>query len=409
MDWVRLTYDAYRKKKTSDGRWQIAWINEFCQIEMNMKPLEKKKARARFETTKLDAAQKNIHIYIGIASVCNFLFLICDLAFIHGQTERLICGILRYCFSVLLILLVKKLQRIGLFSAFSGVVTTLEAVGFVLFFSIMLLYETPNFMIQAMGILLTILVVFLVPNRSENMFFVSVVASSVFFAYYGWNMQNIEAREYIAAVIFSTLTILICTVKAICADRYAQADFLARSRLELTSTRDFLTNAATRERLEEEAKRWMNFCRRQSLPLCLVFVDVDDLKRINDQYGHTIGDIALKEVAKLLQNQLRNSDTIARWGGDEFVLLLPNVSLQNAVLLLDRVKSAVSFLKIEGGIPVSCSFGVVQMGAESTYSQLLAEADAMMYRAKQNGKGRISFPNKITEENLQRLDHVAEL
>lgn len=384
-------------------------IKESAENEMKLKLQETKKARAMFETTKLDAAQKNIHVYAGIASVCNFLFLICDLFFIHGQVERLICGVLRYCFSIILILLVRKLQRIGTFSAFSGVVTALEAAGFALFFSIMLLYETPNFMIQAMGIVLTILVIFLVPNRSGNMLALSLLAAAVFFTYYGWNFARVEAREYIAASIMTSLTILICTVKATCADRYAQADFLARARLEQSSTRDFLTNAATRERLEEEAKRWMNFCRRQSLPLCLVFVDVDDLKRINDQYGHTIGDIALKEVAKLLQNQLRNSDTIARWGGDEFVLLLPNVSLQNAVLLLDRVKSAVTHLKIEGGIPVSCSFGVVQMGAESTYSQLLAEADAMMYRAKQNGKGRISYPNKITEENTISLQNVAEL
>jgi len=137
----------------------------------------------------------------------------------------------------------------------------------------------------------------------------------------------------------------------------------------------------------------MSFCRRQGLPLCLVFVDLDDLKRINDRYGHVMGDIALKEVAALMKKQLRNSDTIARWGGDEFVLLLPNVTLQNAVLLLDRVKAAVNQLTIEGSVPVSCSFGVVQMGPESTYAEMLSQADALMYRAKKNGKGRISVPD----------------
>ncbi|MBA4348051.1 MAG: hypothetical protein C0413_04285 [Clostridiales bacterium] len=133
------------------------------------------------------------------------------------------------------------------------------------------------------------------------------------------------------------------------------------------------------------------FLPKQKLPLCLVFVDVDDLKRINDRYGHVIGDIALKEIATLMKKQLRNSDTIARWGGDEFVLLLPNVTLRNALLLLDRVKTAVNQLVIEGIVTVSCSFGVVQMGPESTYSEMLSQADALMYQAKRNGKGRISF------------------
>lgn len=354
--------------------------------------IEKKKARAKFEATKLDAAQKNIHIFAGIASIGNFLFLICDLIFILGRTERLISGIFRYCFSIVLILMVKKLQRMRTFATFSAAVTILEAIGIVLFFAVLLLYESPDFMIQSMGVLLMILVIFLVPNRSENMLTLAMLASAIFFFYYNLHLSEIETREFIASAVYTALTIVLCAVKTIGADRYAQAEFTARSRLEQTSTRDFLTNAATRERLEEEARRWMNFCRRQSLPLCLVFVDVDDLKRINDQYGHTMGDIALKEVAKLLQNQLRNSDTIARWGGDEFVLLLPNVTLQNAVLLLDRVKAAVGRLKLSDGIPVSCSFGVVQMGSESTYAQLLAEADTMMYRAKQNGKGRISYP-----------------
>lgn len=357
---------------------------------------EKKKARAMFEATKLDAAQKNIHIFAGIASIGNFLFLICDLIFIHGQTQRLVSGVLRYCFSILVILLVKKLQRMRTFASFSALVSALEASGIVLFFSVLLMYESPNFMIQSMGVLLTILVVFLVPNRIENMLTLSVIAATVFFCYYYLQLDTINSREFVAAAVYTALTILLCAVKMIGSDRYAAAEYAARSRLEQTSTRDYLTNAATRERLEEEARRWMNFCRRQGLPLCLVFVDLDDLKRINDQYGHTMGDIALKEVSKLLQNQLRNSDTIARWGGDEFVLLLPNVSLQNAVLLLDRVKGAVAQLKLSNGISVSCSFGVVQMGAQSTYAQLLEEADQMMYRAKQGGKGRISYPDEKT-------------
>ena len=358
--------------------------------------LEKKRARARFEATKLDAAQKNIHVFGGIASIGSFLFLICDMVFIQGRIERLVAGMIRYCFAIILIVSVRKLQRIRSFSAFSAFVTSLEAVAVVLFFSVLMLYESPDFMIQSLGLLLTILVIFTVPNRSEYMLTLSLAAAAVFFFFCFLKLQDISIREYIASAVFTTLSIVLCAAKTIGTDRYASAEFLKRERLEQASTRDFLTNAATRERLEEEARRWMNFCRRQSLPLCLVFVDVDDLKRINDQHGHTTGDIALKEVAKIMQSQLRNSDTIARWGGDEFVILLPNVTLQNAVLLLDRVKNAVCQMRLMGNVSVSCSFGVVQMGLESTYAELLAEADAMMYRAKQSGKGRIGSPNGLT-------------
>lgn len=362
------------------------------KLEQSNTP-ENRRTRARFEATKLDAAQRNIHVFGGIASIGSFLFLICDLVFIQGRNERLIAGISRYLFAILLVFSIKRLQRIRTFAAFSALVSALEAGAILLFFGVLMLYDSPDFMIQSMGVLLMILVIFIVPNRSENMMTLSVVACAAYFLFYYLHISQIDIEQYVAAAVYTTLVIVLCAVKAIGTDRYARAEFLAHERLEQASTRDFLTNAATRERLEEEARRWMNFCRRQSLPLCLVFVDVDDLKRINDRYGHTMGDTALKEVAKIMQNQLRNSDTIARWGGDEFVILLPNVTLQNAVFLLDRVKSAVCQMRLEGNVSVSCSFGLVQMKPESTYTQMLAEADAMMYHAKQSGKGKIGYPN----------------
>ena len=365
--------------------------------QIKPKTIDQKRERARFEATQLDAAQRNIHAFAAIASITSFLCIICDLMFIQARTGRLIAAIIRYSFAILLILSVRKLQRIHTFAGFSACVSALEATGIALFFSVLLLYESHDFLIQSLGLLLTILAIFVVPNRSANMLILSICACAAYFLFYYFHSQCYELREYIAAAAFAALTIILCAVKTIGTDRYSFADFVTRERLEQASTRDFLTNAATRERLEEEARRWMNFCRRQSLPLCLVFVDVDDLKRINDQYGHTMGDVALKEIARIMQTQLRNSDTIARWGGDEFVILLPNVTLPNAVLLLDRVKAAICQMQLEGGISVSCSFGVVQMGAESTYSQLLQEADAMMYRAKQSGKGKIGYPNQSEE------------
>lgn len=353
-----------------------------------------KQARTIFEATNLGPAQKIIHVFAGIASVCNFMFLICDIIFIQGQTERMIVAITRYCFSILVILMIRKLQRVRTFAAFAALVTTLEAVAILLYLFVLKLYESPDFMIQSMGLILTILVIFIVPNRSGNMLALALTGAAAYFLFAYFFIDSMTPKEYIAALVYAALTIVICAVKAVGNDKYARREFQAKAQLELASAKDFLTNAATRARLEEEARRWMNFCRRQGLPLCMVFVDVDNLKQINDRYGHAMGDAALIKIAALMQNQLRNSDTIARWGGDEFVMLLPNVTLKNAVLLLDRVKLAVSKLELEGGVCVSCSFGVVQMGPETTYAQMLAEADAMMYRSKQDGKGRISYPDE---------------
>ena len=351
----------------------------------------RQKSRLQFEATRLSAAQRNIHVYAQIASISNFIFLICDLMFIQGQRERLIVAITRYCFSILLIVSVRRLQRTRSFAHFTAIVTILEAAAILLYLAVLWFYDSPDFLIQSMGMILTVLAIYIIPNRSGNALALSISGAIAFFAFSYFFIKGVPVKSFIASVVYVILAIVISAARMLGAEQHAQKEFMTRTSLQETSSKDYLTNAATRARLEEEAYRWMNFCRRQSLPLCLVFVDVDNLKNINDCYGHAMGDVALKQIAALMQAQLRNSDTIARWGGDEFVLLLPNVTLQNAVLLLDRVKSAISKLSLNGTIAVSCSFGVVQMRPESTYQEMLSQADTMMYRSKQNGKGRITY------------------
>ncbi|NLI52784.1 MAG: GGDEF domain-containing protein [Clostridiales bacterium] len=350
-----------------------------------------KQARTAYNASKLRAAQRNIHILAGIASVVNFLFLVCDLSYITGQKERIAVAIARYGFSILLVLMIRVLQRSGNFASFATIVTLLEAASILIYLVVFWLYDSPHFMIQSMGLIALILVIFIVPNRSGNMLILSISAAIAFFALSFFCVQERSMNEMLASAAYAALTIVLCSVTVFGNDRASYQDFVTKARLEQASSTDFLTNAATRARLEEEARRWMSFCRRQGLPLCLVFVDVDNLKRINDDFGHAMGDIVLKSLAELMQRQLRNSDTIARWGGDEFVLLLPNVSLKNAVLLLDRVKHAIEQIDFQNGCVVSCSYGVVEMGAESTYQQMLGDADKLMYRSKKNGKGNISY------------------
>ena len=361
--------------------------------------VERKQSRINYEATQLSAAQRNIHIYAQIASIGNFIFLICDMMFIQGQSERLIVAITRYCFSILLILMVRALQRVKTFGGFASIVTIMEAASIFLYLYVLWLYQSPDFMIQSMGMIVTVLVISIVPNRIINTLILTVAAAVAFFAEFYLLINPVPIKSLAVSIVYVSLTILICCMKNFGTDRHAQREFFAKKTLQETSAKDYLTSAATRARLEEEAHRWMNFCRRQSLPLCLVFVDVDNLKSINDCYGHAMGDSVLKQIAAVMQAQLRNSDTIARWGGDEFVLLLPNVTLQNAVLLLDRVKIAINALTLDGGASVSCSFGVVQMRTESTYQEMLAQADTMMYRSKKNGKGRIAYQNDTIESD----------
>lgn len=345
-----------------------------------------------YDAYKLKIARNYIYVLAILASVFSVLSIICDINCIEDQSTRLVIAVVRYTYSVLLIFVSGWLTRLKSFETYSIVVSLLELLSLAISVYILSKYELSNFLIQSMGLIATILIIFLVPNRRGYQLALALIAAVSFYCYNLLTLLDMPTNnELLASVSYTLITIVLCTVSAFHNEKNQLGEFISKTRLEQMSTTDFLTNTANRFRLEEEADRWMNFCRRQKLPLCLVFVDVDNLKQINDTFGHTTGDLVLVTLSALMQKQLRNSDTISRWGGDEFVLLLPNVSLKNAVALLERLKETVLKTDFGAGINVTCSYGLVEMKHESSFQSMLREADTLMYTGKRGGKDTISF------------------
>lgn len=131
----------------------------------------------------------------------------------------------------------------------------------------------------------------------------------------------------------------------------------------------------------------------------VIFLDVDDFKRVNDTLGHEAGDQLLVEVADRLRRCVRPSDTVARFGGDEFVLVCGDVTEDSVAALVTRVTVAMAAqFSIEGSdVPLQTSAGVTLSGPNSTVRSLLSEADAAMYRAKELGRGRVAVFDRSVE------------
>ena len=346
---------------------------------------------AAYGAYKLRIAQNYIYVLAIFASVFSVLLIVFDIRNIQDQSIRLVIAVIRYVYAVLLIFVGGWLTRIKSYKTYTIIVSALEILSLAICLYVFAYYGSPNFLIQSMGLIATILVIFLVPNKKEFQLALAILAALSFYGFAYFSGISTTTNETLASVVYSVVAISLCTISSFHNEKNQLGEFISKTRLEQLSTTDFLTNTANRFRLEEEADRWMNFCRRQKLPLCLVFVDVDNLKQINDSFGHVAGDSVLVMLSTLMQKQLRNSDTISRWGGDEFVLLLPNVSLKNAIALLERLKALVLKTDFGVGIRVTCSYGVVEMGEESTFQSLLREADALMYTGKREGKDRISY------------------
>ena len=162
------------------------------------------------------------------------------------------------------------------------------------------------------------------------------------------------------------------------------------------ATVDALTGLINRRSFLERLEGEMSATHRHSLQACLAMVDVDHFKAVNDTYGHAAGDAVLVEVARRLAKHVRQEDVVARFGGEEFVILLRHTDLAGAVVLLDRLRGFVSHEAIvvpssEGQqqIQVTFSAGITQIDQNSTGEQLLERADVALYQAKRLGRDRV--------------------
>lgn len=161
--------------------------------------------------------------------------------------------------------------------------------------------------------------------------------------------------------------------------------------MQQQSMSDPLTGAANRLYFSMVYSHAINVARRTGKPLTLIFIDIDHFKRVNDTYGHLVGDDVLKRIAQIVSNRIRNSDIFSRWGGEEFVLLLPDTSLDEAIGLANSLKEAINFEEFDQAGSITCSFGVAILDESETGEDLLKRADEKLYEAKKTGRNRIVF------------------
>lgn len=158
---------------------------------------------------------------------------------------------------------------------------------------------------------------------------------------------------------------------------------------------DALTGLSNRHTMEESFLREINRCVKDERPISLIMVDVDNFREFNDKFGHIAGDRVLSAVAAILQRQFRPRDLLVRYGGDEFAVMLPEVDVDLAMTIAERVRQAVSGDTEDTEdsliqIPINISMGVAELQKNSTLQTLLREADAALYRAKHAGRNVVS-------------------
>lgn len=174
----------------------------------------------------------------------------------------------------------------------------------------------------------------------------------------------------------------------------------------LTSLTDPLTGVGSRKLLEDKLEVESARAKRYKRPFSIAIIDLDNFKTINDVLGHASGDIALKKLATCMKSQMRTPDVLARYGGDEFVVLMPETKADNAVSLLDRLRAKVQQIKLRENLPMTISCGIAESlpGDNESISEVMRRADLALYEAKNAGRNCVKIWDKTMAERLKAND-----
>ncbi len=154
---------------------------------------------------------------------------------------------------------------------------------------------------------------------------------------------------------------------------------------------DSLTGVKNRTAFDSNFSRELEFCRRKECDLSLIVLDIDLFKRINDRYGHIVGDEVLRQVAQSVEKTIRSSDALYRYGGEEFTIVLNGTDEAGARLLAERIRQNVENLSLESlqDLQVTLSLGLASLRGSESADQLFMRADAALYQAKREGRNRV--------------------
>jgi diguanylate cyclase (GGDEF)-like protein len=215
-------------------------------------------------------------------------------------------------------------------------------------------------------------------KRVVSMFDVSSFSPKAF-------LVSIKQSQTRTIVVFTDVTNMIIEKKNILAKVYF----------------DELTNAYNRTYFNEQIVKEIARYHRYGDPFSCIILDIDHFKKLNDEYGHQVGDKVLVEISKTIRGILRITDTFARWGGEEFVIILSNTKLVGAQKVANKLRLAIQNHKFKDALKATCSFGVAEFTGSDTTKSLFKRADEALYRAKQSGRNQVQTSNtEILEEEF---------
>ncbi|HNP65389.1 MAG TPA: GGDEF domain-containing protein [Woeseiaceae bacterium] len=230
----------------------------------------------------------------------------------------------------------------------------------------------------------------IIEDRDPSAFVIGAEESHLLLIHQSVLWEMVDASHDFAKNLLVVLSERVRSHNHVIADSFGEL-----KKFERHATTDALTSLANRHTMQELFPSEIQRCIEKETPVAMMMIDVDNFKQFNDMFGHIAGDRALSAVSKILRSQFRPKDLLVRYGGDEFAVLLPGASKEQALAIGERIRIAVSGSTGDGTdsliqIPVNVSMGVAELTPQGDLDSLTRDADAALYRAKNAGRNQVS-------------------
>ncbi len=337
----------------------------------------------------MQRAMRYIKPLIVLLGLLNTLFLIPDYFLMTNFSTYKQMAIARIVFATLVVMLFLCIKHVRSNKIIAVYITACEVLAVLLFLFIYFIYESPDYLIQAFGVIVLLIAVYIVSNRWIYSVGVSLFMNIGFLIISLNLIENIKPSNFWAGAVYIWIITILCGMVSFYNNYIERINYINRKELVRLSTIDPLSGACNRTKLDEEMNKWIEYSKRYNVPLSVAILDFDDFKKINDTFGHLIGDNVIVEASQIIRKTIRKSDIFARWGGEEFILLLPCTDVAKATELTERIRRQIEQNIFDKAGKVTCSIGIAQLSEEDDMLSFLRRTDKTLYSAKEDGKNKV--------------------
>ena len=371
---MEVKYIMEKKKE-----YKISLLGEF----------DDKSIENEFLEETISQYSKSTAIIALLFGVLFMLFLGTDYYDAINTSSLLIITFTRVLFLIISIIVFFVTKQTIKYTNYIYLVTAYSAFIAIAYLVILAQYESLRYL-SILGLMVVSFAIYILPIKIIYSQIISFMLSILFLIYPAQKIEGLKRYDIYKIAAYQIILLIYCNISTYLTNSYKRKQFVSNRELLGLAVTDPLTGIYNRAKFNEEIEKLVNLSSRYDNPLSLILFDIDNFKRVNDSYGHLVGDSVLKTIVSTINNSIRITDTFARWGGEEFMILLPNTDIWEAVEIAERLKALIQNNLYEPAKEITCSFGVASFEKGDTAQSLIRKTDELLLQAKGIGKNSVN-------------------